>query len=222
MKRNYVVALSAIALLVGGAVVASNMGFKLNKTLVGQQVGVSNSGSNDTGLPFNQQTSLVKASDLRQDIINSGATGVSVGRYDKTTDGFQTYAGISVADDFPLVPAEGYRVRVQTGSSYIIVGSHDPGLVVNLDTAGTNGSKSGTQMYSYPYHSTASNASQLRQEILTQAGVGTGVSITRLLPPNDNNQTYAGIAVADDFPLTPGEAYRIRVDLDIAYVPSHY
>jgi hypothetical protein len=222
MKRNHLVALGAIVLLVGGVVVASNMGFKLNKTLVGPTAAVSISGTQDIGLPFNQQTTLVKASDLRADIIGSGATGVSVARFNPVTDALQVYAGTSVADDFNLVPAEGYRVKVTLGSAYIIVGSHDPGLVVNLDGPGTNGSKSGTQLYAYPYHSTANTASALRQEILSQAGGGVVVSVARFRPVNDALQVYAGTSVADDFALAPGESYVIKTSADIAYVPSHY
>lgn len=222
MKRNHLVALGAVALLVGGVVVASNMGFKLNKTIVGPSVGVSASGTQDIALPFNQQTSLVRASHLRADIISSGATGVSVSRFNPVTDALQVYAGISVADDFDLSPAEGYRIKVSGGSSYIIVGSHDPGLVVNLDGPGTNGSASGTQLYAYPYHSTASAASQLRQEILNQSGGGVSVTISRFNPVTDALKVYAGISVADDFALTPGESYVIKTSADIAYVPSHY
>lgn len=221
MKRNHLVALGAVALLVGGVVVASNMGFKLNKTIVGPGVGVA-SGTQDIGLPFNQQTSLVKASNLRADIIASGATGVSVSRFNPVTDALQVYSGLSVADDFDLVPAEGYRVKVSGGSSYIIVGSHDPGLVVSLDGPGTNGSASGTQLYSYPYHSTASAASQLRQEILSQSGGGVSVTVSRFNPATDALKVYSGLSVADDFALTPGESYIIKTSADIAYVPSHY
>ena len=77
MKRNYVVALSTIVLLVAGVVVASNMGFKLNKVINGQgdDIGgglLSNSGTQDIALPFNQQTSITMASHLRTDIINAG------------------------------------------------------------------------------------------------------------------------------------------------------
>lgn len=222
MKRNHLVALSAIVLLVGGVVVASNMGFKLNKTIVGPSVGVSASGTQDIALPFNQQTSLVNASHLRADIIASGATGVSVSRFNPVTDALNTYAGISPADDFPLAPAVGYRVKVSGGSAYIIVGSHDPGLVVNLNGPGTNGSASGTQLYAYPYHSTANAASALRGEILAQSGGGVSVSVSRFLPATDSLQTYAGISPADDFALTPGTAYVIKTSADIAYVPSHY
>lgn len=221
MKRNHLVALGAVALLVGGVVVASNMGFKLNKTIAGPGAGVA-SGTQDIGLPFNQQTSLVKASNLRADIIASGATGVSVSRFNPVTDALQVYSGLSVADDFDLAPAEGYRVKVSGGSSYIIVGSHDPGLVVSLDGPGTNGSASGTQLYSYPYHSTTSAASQLRQEILNQSGGGVSVTVSRFNPAIDALKVYSGLSVADDFALTPGEGYVIKTSADIAYVPSHY
>jgi hypothetical protein len=222
MKKNYVVALAAIVLLVAGVVVASNMGFKLNKPLEGPGTNGSASGTQDVALPFNQQTSLVNASHLHADIIASGGTGVSVSRFNPQTDALLTYAGVTTESDFALTPAEGYRVKLSNTINYIIVGSHDPGLVVNLDGPGTNGSASGSQLYAYPYHSTANSASQLRDEILAQAGGAAILSISRFNPQTDALLTYAGVTTESDFALTPGEAYIVKTSVDIAYVPSHY
>ena len=222
MKKNYVVALGAIVLLVAGVVVASNMGFKLNKPLDGPGTNGSASGTQDVGLPFNQQTSLVNASDLRGDIVAEGGTGVSISRFNPQTDSLATYAGISSANDFALTPAEGYRVKLSSDVNYIIVGSHDPGLVVTLNGPGTSGSASGSQLYAYPYHSTANAASQLRDEVLAQGGGGISLSISRFNSQTDALATYAGISSANDFALAPGEAYVLKSSGDIAYVPSHY
>jgi hypothetical protein len=222
MKKNYVIALAAIVLLVAGVVVASNMGFKLNKPLEGPGTNGSASGTQDVALPFNQQTSLVNASHLRDDIIASGGTGVSISRFNQQTDALATYAGVTVDSDFALVPAEGYRIKLSNTINYIIVGSHDPGLVVTLDGPGTNGSSSGTQLYAYPYHSTANMASQLRAEIIAQAGGAVTLSISRFNPQTDALLTYSGVTVESDYALTPGEAYIIKTSADIAYVPSHY
>ena len=62
-RRTYTaIAIGAVALLVAGGLFASNMGFKLNYRL--DQTGDNNSfsGTSSIGLPYNQQTSLLKAS----------------------------------------------------------------------------------------------------------------------------------------------------------------
>jgi len=227
-KRSYaVVAVGAVALLVAGGLFASNMGFKLNYGLDNAGTNGSASGTQSLALPYNQQTSLVKASDLRND-VNATVPGsfVQVSRFIKQTDGLLTYAGqaTDVANDFTLTPGEGYRLVVSLPVNYIIVGSHDPGLVINLDAVGTNGSATGTNDFAYPYHSTASTVAQLFDEIKAQGGPGSIVQISRFVRTTDGLQTYAGqpTDVANNYNLTPGESYRIVVATDIAYVPSHY
>lgn len=130
--------------------------------------------------------------------------------------------GLNREIETPTPPAEGYRIKLSNDVNYIIVGSHDPGLVVNLDGPGTNGSASGSQLYAYPYHSTANAASQLRAEVLAQGGGGISLSVSRFNSQTDALATYAGLSTANDFALTPGEAYVLKTSGDIAYVPSHY
>jgi hypothetical protein len=227
-KRSYaVVAVGAVALLVTGGLFASNMGFKLNYGLDNAGTNGSASGTQSLALPYNQQTNLVKASDLRTD-VNATVPGsfVQLSRFIKQTDGSQSYAGLptDTVNDFTLTPGEGYRIVVALPVNYIIVGSHDPGLVVNLDAVGTNGSASGTNDFAYPYHSTASKVSQLFAEIGAQGGAGSVVQISRFIRTTDGAQSYAGLPTdtVNDYNLTPGESYRIVVAADIAYVPSHY
>jgi hypothetical protein len=226
--RSYaVVAVGAVALLVAGGLFASNMGFKLNYGLDSAGVNGSASGTQSLALPYNQQTSLVKASDLRADVNATVPNSfVQVSRFVKQTDGNQSYAGLAtdIPNDFTLTPGEGYTIVVSQPVNYIIVGSHDPGLVINLDAAGTNGSATGTNSFAYPYHSTASKVSQLFAEIAAQGGPGSVVQISRFVRQTDGNQSYAGLAtdIPNDFNLVPGESYSVVVANNVAYVPSHY
>lgn len=228
-KRSYLVAVvGAVALIVAGSLFASNMGFKLNKVLEGPGTNGSATGSQRVALPFNQQTNLVTASDLRLDIINSGGTGVAIAKFlPDQNDTLLTYSGgaLDLPRNFDLTPAEGYIIQVAADSTYIIVGSHDPGLVVNLDGPGTNGSATGSQDYAFPYHGVANNASDLRDEILLQAPAGTAVAIAQFLPnQNDTLLTYGGGALdlPRNFDLDPGTSYIVQVSQDVAYIPQHY
>ena len=223
-KRNYVVvAVAAAALLVVGGLFASNMGFKLNYVMDGVGDNGSESGTQSLALPFNQQTSLVYASDLWDDIEAAVPDSVSsIARFVQSTDGLQGYTGISPLDDYMLVPGEGYRVQLSSSVNYIIVGSHDPGMMVSLDGPGTNSSASGTSDYAYPYHSTAALASELREELNLVAGSSAVVSISKFLRTSDSLKGYTGISPLDDFPLVPGESYRIQVNTDVNFMPEHY
>jgi hypothetical protein len=105
--------------------------------------------------------------------------------------------------------------------NYIVVGSHNPTLSVGLDPGGINGSASGTNLYAFPYHSTAASASALRNEI----GAANVQNIQKFLRASDLFQVYTGVkGSAADFALVPGEAYFIKAGggSTINYVPSHY
>jgi len=224
-NRKYaVVAIVAVAVLVAGGLFASNMGFKLNYPVDTVGTNGSFSGTNTLALPYNQQTNLVLASDLRADINATAGSSVvvSLSKFVKSTDLLQVYTGGSAATDFALVPGEGYRLQVSADVNYIVVGSHDPGLTVNLDTVGTNGSFSGTSDFAFPYHGTASTASQLRDEINAQAGGSAVVSISKFVRGTDLLQVYTGGSAATNFPLAPGQSYRIQVNQNVSYIPSHY
>lgn len=219
-KSHFLVAAAAtllVAALVSGSLVASNMGFKLNYPLQGAGAG-SLDGTNTIALPFNPQSGITTASALKNDITAStGVAVTNVQKLLKANNSFQAYTGARGSVDFPLVAGEGYRVRMVADANYIVVGSHDPSLSVSLTAAGA-GSLDGTNEYAYPYHSTATNASQLRNEI----GAGVVINVQKLLKANNSFQAYTGARGSVDFPLVPGEAYRIRVNTNVAFTPAHY
>ena len=102
--------------LTGSALVASNMGFKLNYTLSATGVG-SLTGQSTLALPDNRQTGLADAKNLMDDIGFANVT--SVARFLKASDTLQTYTGRKGGGTaFALVPGEGYYVKMATTVNY--------------------------------------------------------------------------------------------------------
>jgi hypothetical protein len=225
MRKGTFVGVMVVALamiLTAGGLLASNVGFKLNYQLkaTGQPLpegGTSKSGLNTIGLPFNPQVGMTNASGLRNDI---GAANVQqVQRFVESSDGYQVYTGSKGETDWALLAGEGYFVKMGANVDYIIVGSHNPSFQVHLNNTGSEGSKSGLNLYSYPYHSTAPNASSLRNEI----GAANVQQVQKFVRSSDGFQVYTGSKGETDFLLTPGEAYFIKMGTAVlTYVPSHY
>jgi hypothetical protein len=230
MRKVRYVAIAFVALsLVGtGVLLASNMGFKLNKTLVAATQasptgGTSADGTNELALPFNRQIGINTAEQLRNDI--GVPLPLSIQRLIHSTNGLQFFTG-GRTNNFSLTAGECYRVRVSgtTNQQYIAVGSHDPALTVTLyaatQAAPTGGvSADGTNTYGYPYHSTAANAEQIRNEI----GAANVLSVQRLIHSTNGLQFFTG-GRTNNFTLSPGECYRVRVGgtTNRLFVPSHY
>jgi hypothetical protein len=121
-------------------------------------------------------------------------------------------------------PGDGYIVSVTSVApvNYIIVGSHNPSLTYPLDSPGTNGSASGTQLWSYPFHGLAAVAGDVIAEINTQGGGSVVASVSRYVRTSDSLESYTGFSGVD-FAMTPGEAYVISMTGDVAaYIPAHY
>jgi hypothetical protein len=222
MKRKAYIAVLAVALaavLGTGVLVASNMGFKLNYSLLATGAG-SASGLNLIALPDNKQAGVVNAKNLMDDITFANVNSVS--RFIEATDALETYTGRKAGG--VLVPFnlgnEGYFVRMATTTNYIIVGSHDPSLVHPLNATGA-GSNSGLNLFAYPYHHTAANAKALMDDI----GFANVNSVSRFVRSSDALETYTGRkagGILTPFALTPGESYFVRMGTTVNYIPSHY
>jgi hypothetical protein len=224
-----VVALGTVAL--AGGLIASNMGFKLNKTMVaaGQPVagtgeaGVSADGTSTLGYPSFRQTGLNTASGVRTDI---GASAGTVSKFLRSSNTLLTYTGLRGSTDFNLEAGVGYYVKI-TGAvnvPYIVVGSDDPStpvaLIASTQTVPEGGpSADGTNFYSYKYHATATTASALRADIGPAAG-----TVSKFLRNTTTLLTYTGLRGSTDFTLVPGEAYFVKVTgvANVPYIASHY
>jgi hypothetical protein len=220
-KRTYigVLTVALAVVLAAGGLLASNMGFKLNYPLNAPQVGVSATGTNTLALPDNRQAGINTANALLTDMVLANV--LSVSKLIEATDAFQTYTGRrgSPGADFPLATGEGYIVKMATTQNYIVVGSHDPSFAHQLNAPG-GGSATGTNVFSYPYHSTAATSNAL----LTDIGLANVLSVSKLVRATDAFQTYTGRrgSPGADFALVPGEAYIVKMAATVNYIPSHY
>ena len=226
----------AIALLVAAAATlfvanrpqASNQAFKIDYPLYAPgaalpEGGSSASGTNSLCLPYLQRSDLATASDLAADIdAQAGAsTVVSIARLRPDDNGFDIYDG-SAPSDFPLEAGVEYRVVVSQSLTYTIFGSHDDGATIALLGADDPASLDGSNAFCPPYHSLSTSASELFEEVGSAAGdPGVVSGIGRFLRSSDTIETYTGASSLADFPLTPGEGYRIGVDRTVNLVPSH-
>jgi hypothetical protein len=210
-SMTVLVVVFALAVVLTGGLMASNMGFKLNRALIAGADPGSASGTQLIALPYNRQVGIDTAEDLFKDIGTSKVQNIQ--RYNTANDKFVPYAfGLP---NFPLVAGQGVSVKMGTNTNYIVVGSHDPSAVIQLESAGA-ASASGTQLYAPPYHGTAAMASQLFIEL----GPTNVQNIQRYNTANDKFQPY-GYGLPD-FPINPGEAYFVKMGNTLAYSPSHY
>lgn len=223
-KRTYIGAtmVGLAVLLTASALVASNMGFKLNYTLNHVLVGTSKTGTNLIALPDNKQAGMATAKNLIDDIGLLSVTQIQ--RFVKSTDLFANYTGRPPqlpAADFALVAGDGYVVKMKTATNYIIVGSDEPDLAYTLNQTAAGVSKTGTNYYAYNYHQTAIRAKALLDDI----GLLSVTQIQRFIRSTDLVAGYTGRPPqlpATDFDLVPGDVYIIKMKTTTAYKPSHY
>jgi len=217
-KRTFVgvMAVTLAAALTGSALVASNMGFKINRTLSAAGAG-SNSGTNTLALPDNRQSGLNTAEDLMRDITFANVSNVQ--KFLAASDTLQTYTGRKNGGTaFALNAGEGNFVKMLTSTAYIAVGSDNPTLAYTLSAAG-GGSNSGMNFFAYNYHQTAADAEGLMRDI----GFANVSNVQKFLAASDTLQTYTGRKNGGtSFPLSPGEAYFVKMLTTVAYTPSHY
>jgi hypothetical protein len=221
-KRNVAVAtLIAVALVLAGGLYASNMGFKLNYVLDGKNTNLSSTGINSIALPY--RSPALDASDLLDDVTLAGGDVVQVAKWNPSIDTIGiNYTGSGTP--FDLDPGEGYFIQLgvaNTGGTvpYIIVGSHDPGHVISLDSTPTT--KTGLNSFSYPYHSTLTLAAEMINEI-DAVGGGAVASVSQWDKTSDGLISYTGFS-GTNFGLVPGEGYLVTVAGDVTgYLPSHY
>jgi hypothetical protein len=225
-RRNVIVALCAAALLLaGGGLFASNMGFKLNYTLL--QAGTA-SGTNTISLPFNRQIGIDNAEQLLNDINTTGTpTGqvANIQKFANNINAFIVYSkGVADPAPFTIDKGIGLHVKVNGNTNYSIVGSDDPAYVHTFN--GSSSSADGTNLYSSVYHATATNAEQLLDELNTTGSpTGQVTNVQRWLPVSNSLVVYSkGVADPAPFALVPGEAYRVKLGFstNVTYVPSHY
>jgi len=220
-----VMAVATAVALTGGALIASNMGFKLNYTLTQPlSGGTGDTGTSTIALPNFRQAGLNNAKDLMDDVGFANVTNVQ--KYLKATASLQVYTGrknVGGPNAFSLQPGEGYFVKMNTTTNYIVVGSHNPGQTYNLGQPLVGGTAdNGTNFFAYNYHQTAADAKALMDDI----GFVSVTNVQKYLKATASLQVYTGrknVGGPNAFALTPGEAYYIKMNTTVnPYSPSHY
>jgi len=219
-KKTFLGAMTVVTAvaLTGSALVASNMGFKLNYQLLQPGGGLSADGTNTISLPDNRQTGLNDAKNLMDDI--GFANILSVQKFIKSDNSLQSYTGRkgSLAP-FALAAGDGYRVKMSTTVNYIIVGSDDPTLAYSLQGPAIGISADGTSQFAYNYHQTATDAKALMDDI----GFANILSVQKFIKSDNSLQSYTGRKGSlAPFALVPGDSYRVKMSTTVNYIPSHY
>jgi hypothetical protein len=214
-----VATIAAVAMVgLAGGLMASNMGFKLNRELRAADGGVtSKTGSQTLSIPYNPQVGMTDARGLFSDIAAAGGAQ-NLQRFLPATDTFEVYTfAPGSPNNFTLAPGVGYFVKVGPPNfSSIVVGSHDPSAVVQLNAAG-GGSATGSNLLAPPYHTTAADARELFTEI------GVAQNLQQFLPASDTFAVYTfAPGSPNNFPIEPGVAYFVKMSSDLPYQPSHY
>jgi hypothetical protein len=220
-KRSFAVGMVTAAVLAGGgALLASNMGFKLNYTLNRQTAGVSANGTNTLAIPFNPQVGIISSKTLMDDI--GSASVANVQRYIRSTATYEVYSGRAGTPNpnFSLATGEGYLVVMNTTTNYIIVGSHNPNATVTLNRTQAGVSANGTNLFAFPYHHTAGTSKQLMDDI----GSASVANVQRYIKSTATFEVYTGRAGTPNpnYSLAVGEAYFIVMNTTTNYIPSHF
>jgi hypothetical protein len=224
-KGTFVLAMvcALAAVLATGGLLASNMGFKVNRTLNGAGAGGALVGENHISLPFNPQLGLSNADNLLGDIELGDTTLVDfVQRFDPTTNQRETWFGGKIGGvNFSLVACESYFVTVAAArtTDYIIVGSHNPTLPCTFNGTGIAGWVVNENTYAIPYHTTATNASDLLGQIPNASFV------QRFDPAADQRDSWFGAKIGGtNFSISPGEGYFIQMNAGqtASVTPEHF
>lgn len=224
MKRSAFAVVVALAVVVAAtALLASNMGFRLNKSLLGAGASGVVTGENHIAIPFIPRTNVGDAADLLADIESGcGDVVVSVQRFGPTLGFRQSFTGGKIAGtNFSLAPCESYFVQMNAAQScaYTIVGAHDPGQQCVFNGSGIGGFISNENNYGPPYHTTAVNAADLLGSVPNAQGV------QRFNAQTGFRETWVGGKIGGtNFPVTPGEGYFVQMNpgTTASVVPDHF
>ena len=192
-------------LLVGGLVIASNIGVKLIYPLVYS----GTLGANDFQVSVPFSTPLQTANDLLQ-----AAPGASqVVRLNAATNTFQVWFPGFIGNNFPIVAPEGYMIRLSPGGNTAVtfVGAHDPSIVYNYNVANAD------FLVSIPYHTTWKTANDIFQ------ATPNALAVSQLTAATNTFKVWFPGFIGNNFDVVIGEGYRVRVGSSPSVsVPEHF
>ncbi|MFQ5669725.1 MAG: hypothetical protein ACE5HD_04295 [Acidobacteriota bacterium] len=208
---------AAVSLLVGGLVVGSNMGFKINLPLAPGQIqwiSVPYTGSWTNARELVDILTNKTVSSTNPDSTNLQRTlptsPVSFEFWQFNQTG---------AVNFSIQEGEGFAVKPQLGdpTSAIVAGAHDP--FQSIPAAGPFVANL-LYLISIPYHTTAVNANDILQDLPGQTG-----TIFRLNPgstPSFDFWQQPTVTGGLNFPVVLGEAYEVKPQNNGTALLSHF
>jgi hypothetical protein len=193
----------AILLAVGGAAMASNMGFKFVPNIATHDPDIY-----PISIPFNNNYPTL--SSIFNDISASpGCTAASVALFAADQSSCTWTGGFTC--DAPYPSGRGVIVTVSAGcTGWVIVGSHNPSQVINFPVPDP-----GIQDVSVPYHTTQTDIAGLFAEIPNAASVG-------IFNPDQSSCVWTGNFTCNTA-LQIGTGVRVTVSVaGTNWTPSHY
>lgn len=219
-------ATSVMMVLACGVAVASNTGFKINKSLV--PAGTGQKGNNWLSLPYFNPYGNFGTFCAAVGLVSAGLVRASAQVVDPVTGvpSPPVNCGTAGANSLTLVPGRGLLVRnagVGAPTSIIIVGSHNPSLAITVPDAGSG--SAGDFWFAVPYHTTAANGTDL---CLSSGLTSTGLTRANLMRLDTATGSFSppvncGTPGSAAFVLRSGEAIRIREpNGPLTFIPSHF
>jgi hypothetical protein len=214
------------SVFVAAIAVGSNMGFKLNYTLLTNTDG---NNVNWIAIPYfdNYTTAENVCDDIGGDSAGDCAAGTatSLGTFDTANNADITHSCGSTKSDFAIVAGKSYKVSVSVaGCTYKIVGSHDD----SYDSANgvsfvTNADSNNLNWIAVPYHTTAANA----EAICTQINTGCSNIVSSLGyydTANNADVTHSCGSSKSNFTIVPGTGLKASVTAagTSCWHPAHY
>jgi hypothetical protein len=211
---------AALIMVAGGAAIASNAGFKLNKGFV--QVN-----RNWLSLPYFNPYGTQGAV-LRDGVTYPNFQGLcdelgmtnlqgSLTELDAVTGGFCQFV-CGGGNQCPMVPGKGAEWRDPNLTSAIIVGSHDPTL--SLTVPASTGGQVGAFWFAVPYHSTWTDYQAVCDGIGLTQNLGSVIGFNSAA--DSFTFQWACLGGGGSPALVLGEHIQLRNDVDIAFVPAHF
>ena len=204
----------AVLLAVGGAAMASNMGFKFVPNIANGAPAVY-----DISIPLNNNYTTLRS--IFDDInASAGCSAAAVINFNNSPigTGSCTWAGPFTCDS-TYHKGESVWVKVAASTSctgWVVVGSHDPSFQFSFTQ-----NQPARYEVSVPYHTTETSLASLYAEIPSCSSVdaaGNGTS------PAQTHCTWAGPFTCNQ-PLSIGQGVAIKVNsptLPVQWTPSHY
>lgn len=192
----------AILLVVAGAAVASNMGFKFTANIATGDPDIY-----DVSIPLNNNYTSLQG--IYDDIsASSGCTASSVTIFAPDQSSCSWIGAGSC--NAPYNPGKGIRVTTAGAcTAWIIVGSHNPSFLYSFPTVDPD-----IYDIALPYHTTRTTTETLFNEIPNAA------SVTKFAP-DQSTCSWIG-AGSCNTTIAIGDAYRVSVSAASTWGPSHY